>query len=78
MLRQSDGSEGRDEMGGADVDDLMDVLPLARSLAYVDTNNLFMYGESRGGMMTYQAVRRGFPVKRGGDVRRFHRRAGDG
>lgn len=62
MLRQSDGSEGRDEMGGADVDDLMNVLPLARSLAYVDANNLFMYGESRGGMMTYQAVRRGFPV----------------
>ncbi|HVF44754.1 MAG TPA: prolyl oligopeptidase family serine peptidase [Pyrinomonadaceae bacterium] len=62
MLRQSDGSEGRDEMGGADVDDLMNVLPLAKSLAYVDTNNMFMYGESRGGMMTYQAVRRGFPV----------------
>lgn len=62
MLRQSDGSEGRDEMGGTDVDDLMNVLPLARSLAYVDTNNLFMYGESRGGMMTYQAIKRGFPV----------------
>lgn len=62
MLRQSDGSEGRDEMGGADVSDLMNVLPLAKSLAYVDANNMFMYGESRGGMMTYQAVRRGFPV----------------
>lgn len=62
MLRQSDGSEGRDEMGGADVDDLMNVLPLAKSLAYVDTNNLFMYGESRGGMMTYLAIRKGFPV----------------
>lgn len=62
MLRQSDGSEGRDEMGGADVDDLMNVLPLARSLAYVDANNLFMYGESRGGMMTYQAIKQGFPV----------------
>jgi len=62
MLRQSDGSEGRDEMGGADVGDLMNAAPLARSLAYVDTNNMFMYGESRGGMMTYQAVRRGFPV----------------
>lgn len=62
MLRQSDGSEGRDELGGADVSDLMNVLPLARSLAYVDAGNMFMYGESRGGMMTYQAVRRGFPV----------------
>ena len=62
MLRQSDGGEGRDELGGADVDDLMSAAPLARSLAYVDANNLFMYGESRGGMMTYQAVKRGFPV----------------
>jgi len=63
MLRQSDGSEGRDEMGGADLDDLMNVLPLAKSLAYVDANNLFMYGESRGGMMTYLAIKKGFPVK---------------
>jgi dipeptidyl aminopeptidase/acylaminoacyl peptidase len=62
MLRQSDGREGRDELGGADVDDLMNVAPLAKSLAYVDTNNLFMYGESRGGMMTYQAVKKGFPL----------------
>jgi dipeptidyl aminopeptidase/acylaminoacyl peptidase len=62
MLRQSDGGEGRDELGGADVDDLMSAAALARSLAYADSNNLFMYGESRGGMMTYQAIKRGFPV----------------
>ena len=62
MLRQSDGAEGRDEMGGADVDDLMNVVPLAKSLAYVDAKNLFMYGESRGGMMTYLAIKKGFPV----------------
>jgi dipeptidyl aminopeptidase/acylaminoacyl peptidase len=62
MLRQSDGGEGRDEVGGADVNDLMNILPLARSLAFVDMNNLFMVGESRGGMMTYQAIAKGFPV----------------
>lgn len=62
MLRQSDGGEGRDELGGADVDDLMNVAPLARSLAFVDMDNLFMCGESRGGMMTYQAIKRGFPL----------------
>jgi len=62
MLRQSDGGEGRDELGGADVDDVMNVLPLARSLAFVDMDNLFMCGESRGGMMTYQAIKRGFPL----------------
>ena len=62
MLRQSDRGEGRDEIGGADVNDLMNVIPLAKSLAFVDLNNLFMYGESRGGMMTYQAIKRGFPI----------------
>lgn len=62
MLRQSDGGEGRDEVGGADVNDLMNVLPVARSLAFVDLNNLFMYGASRGGMMTFQAINRGFPI----------------
>ncbi len=62
MLRQSDGGEGRDELGGADVNDLMNILPVAKSFGFVDMNNLFMYGESRGGMMTYQALRRKFPV----------------
>jgi dipeptidyl aminopeptidase/acylaminoacyl peptidase len=62
MLRQSDGGEGRDEMGGADVNDLMNVIPMVKSLGFVDLNNLFMYGESRGGMMTYQAIKREFPM----------------
>ena len=62
MLRQSDGGEGRDEVGGADLDDLMNILQVAKSLDFVDTKNLFMYGESRGGMMTYQAIKREFPV----------------
>jgi dipeptidyl aminopeptidase/acylaminoacyl peptidase len=63
MYRESDGGEGRDEMGGDDVNDLMNILPLAKSLEFVDVENLFMYGESRGGMMTLQAIKYGFPVK---------------
>jgi dipeptidyl aminopeptidase/acylaminoacyl peptidase len=63
LLRQSDGGEGRDEVGGADVDDLMNIVPVAKALGFVDADNLFMYGESRGGMMTYQAVRRKFPLR---------------
>lgn len=62
LYRQSDGGEGRDEMGGADLNDLMNVVALARALGFVDPNNLFLYGESRGGMMTYQALARGFPA----------------
>jgi len=63
MYRQSDGGEGRDRLGGEDMNDLMNVLPLVSALEFIDTGNLFMYGESRGGMMTYQAIRKGFPLK---------------
>ena len=62
LLRQSDTGEGRDELGGADVNDVMNLVPLAKSLGVVDMKNLFMYGESRGGMMTYQAIKRNFPL----------------
>jgi dipeptidyl aminopeptidase/acylaminoacyl peptidase len=62
MYRQSDGGEGRDRLGGEDINDLMNTLPLVRNLKFIDTNNLFMYGESRGGMMTYQAIKKGFSI----------------
>jgi dipeptidyl aminopeptidase/acylaminoacyl peptidase len=63
MLRESDGGEGRDEVGGADFDDLMNIIPVAKSLGFADINNLFMFGESRGGMMTYLAIKRRFPIR---------------
>jgi dipeptidyl aminopeptidase/acylaminoacyl peptidase len=62
LYRASDGAEGKDEVGGADMNDLMNILPAAKSLDFIDPNNLFMYGESRGGMMTFQALRNNFPV----------------
>ena len=63
MYRQSGGGEGRDEMGGADVNDLMKIRDVLAELKYVDPERLFMYGESRGGMMTFQAIRDGFPIR---------------
>jgi dipeptidyl aminopeptidase/acylaminoacyl peptidase len=62
MYRQSDGGEGRDEMGGADVNDLMNIVPLIRSFDFADADNLFLYGESRGGIMTYLVLKRKFPA----------------
>ena len=62
MYRQSDGGDGRDEIGGADMNDLLNVVPVGESLGFIDMNNLFLYGESRGGMMTYQAIRKNFPA----------------
>ena len=57
QYRGGPGSEGRDERGGADVNDVLNLVKLASSLDRVDGGRLFMYGQSRGGMMTYIALR---------------------
>lgn len=62
QYRGSDGGEGQDEFGGRDLDDVAALLSLARSLDYVDSKNIFMYGVSRGGMMTYLALKNSFLV----------------
>ena len=62
QYRGSDGGEGKDEIGGADLNDVVGALQLIKSLDYADPRNVFLYGESRGGMMTYQAIRDGFPA----------------
>jgi dipeptidyl aminopeptidase/acylaminoacyl peptidase len=62
QYRGSDGGEGQDEIGGVDLNDVFGALQLTKSLDYADSRNVFLYGESRGGMMTYQAVRDGFPA----------------
>jgi dipeptidyl aminopeptidase/acylaminoacyl peptidase len=56
------GGEGVDEWGGADVDDVLNLVPLARRLGYVDLKNLFMMGSGRGGLTTYVALKRQMPV----------------
>lgn len=63
MCRGSGGAEGRDEMGGADLNDLFNLMPVIRALPEADAKRLYLYGESRGGMMTYQAIRDGFPAR---------------
>lgn len=63
MYRGSDGGEGRDDMGGADLNDLMNIVPVLNQLETLDTKNVFLYGESRGGMMVFQAIREGFPAR---------------
>jgi dipeptidyl aminopeptidase/acylaminoacyl peptidase len=63
QYRGVDGGEGKEEYGGADVRDVLNLIPLAKSLGYVDMNNVFMLGNSRGGMMTYLALKAGVPVK---------------
>jgi dipeptidyl aminopeptidase/acylaminoacyl peptidase len=62
QYRGNDGGEGTEEFGGADVRDVLNLIPLARSLGYVDMNNVFMLGVSRGGMMTLLALKNAVPV----------------
>jgi dipeptidyl aminopeptidase/acylaminoacyl peptidase len=62
QYRGNDGGEGREEFGGADVRDVINLIPLAESLGYVDLNNIFMLGWSRGGMMTALALKHGMRV----------------
>lgn len=62
QYRGNDGGEGREEFGGADVRDVLNLVPLAESLGYVDMKNIFMFGWSRGGMMTYLALKNNVPV----------------
>jgi dipeptidyl aminopeptidase/acylaminoacyl peptidase len=63
MLRGSDGMPGVDEMGGADLADLFHLIPVTAELPVTDPERLFLYGESRGGIMTFMACRAGFPAK---------------
>jgi dipeptidyl aminopeptidase/acylaminoacyl peptidase len=62
QLRGADGGEGKDEYGGADVDDVLNTIPLAESLGYIDMRNVFLLGWSRGGMETTIALKRGMKV----------------
>lgn len=52
------GGEGRDEFGGAEIADVLALIPLLESLARADASRIGMYGWSRGGLMTYQALTR--------------------
>jgi dipeptidyl aminopeptidase/acylaminoacyl peptidase len=62
QYRGNDGGEGLEEFGGADVGDVVTLVSLASSLPYSDPNNIFFYGVSRGGMMTFLALARGAAV----------------
>jgi dipeptidyl aminopeptidase/acylaminoacyl peptidase len=63
MLRGSGGAGGHDDMGGADVNDILNIESVLRELRYADLDRLFLYGESRGGIMSLLAARRGFPAR---------------
>jgi dipeptidyl aminopeptidase/acylaminoacyl peptidase len=56
QYRGNAGGEGREEFGGADIHDVLHLIPLLESVPQADTSRLGMYGWSRGGLMTYLAL----------------------
>jgi dipeptidyl aminopeptidase/acylaminoacyl peptidase len=58
QYRGNAGGEGKEEFGGADVDDVLNLIPLLESMPQVDPGRIGMMGWSRGGMMTYLALTR--------------------
>ena len=53
QYRGNAGSEGKEELGGNDVNDILNLMPLADELDFTDKEKWGMEGWSRGGMMTY-------------------------
>ena len=56
QYRGNAGGEGREEFGGADINDVLHLIPLLESLPQADASRIGMYGWSRGGLMAYLAL----------------------
>ncbi len=53
QYRGNADGEGHDEFGGSDINDVLNLIPLADEIDYADNNIWGIEGWSRGGMMTY-------------------------
>lgn len=65
QYRGADGSQGADEFGGGDLNDVIKLIDICqKKLSFVDMDDFCVAGASRGGMMTYMAARRDKRIKR--------------
>lgn len=58
QYRGNAGGEGHDEVGGSDVNDVHNLIPLADEIPQANTNLWGIEGWSRGGMMTFLTLQR--------------------
>ncbi|WP_242092700.1 alpha/beta hydrolase family protein [Aestuariivivens sediminicola] len=63
QYRGSGGSEGQEEFGGKDVNDVVILTEVLKEVESADTEKIGMYGWSRGGMMTYIALTKTKKIK---------------
>ena len=57
QYRGNDGGEGQDEFGGKDLNDVLNLTETLKQIEGADTTRIGIEGASRGGMMTYQAMK---------------------
>lgn len=63
QYRGNEGSEGKEEFGGNDVNDVLALIDVLDEVEIADTKKIGMYGWSRGGMMTYIALTKTDKIK---------------
>ena len=64
QYRGADGGTGKEEFGGADLQDVLKLIDFCEEFAFVNMEQLYMMGVSRGGMMTYMACREDSRIKK--------------
>lgn len=57
QLRGNIFSQGTDEMGGADLNDILKLIEIAKNLSFVNGQSIGIHGVSRGGRNAYQISR---------------------
>ncbi|MES2748292.1 MAG: prolyl oligopeptidase family serine peptidase [Bacteroidota bacterium] len=63
QYRGNMGGEGKEEFGGSDVNDILNLIPVLSHVDKADTSRIGMYGWSRGGMMTYLTLKKTCEIK---------------
>jgi len=63
QYRGNDGGEGKEELGGRDVNDIINLINIADGLKFIDTSGLGVEGWSRGGMMTFLMLKEEYKFK---------------
>lgn len=58
QYRGNDGGEGIEDFGGKDINDVLNLIPVLAQMPNADTSRIGIEGSSRGGMMTYLALKK--------------------
>lgn len=59
----NNGGQGKDEFGGTDVANVENLINILGYIPQADTSKIGMYGVSRGGMMTYEVLKKQGNIK---------------